>query len=171
MSGWWRRNALALGAVVILAPALAVTVTWNEWAYYYLSRGTFPVTVQPGDSTRYGEATVGPVTARFVHDPAVPPNARVVSVTIRIDPGRPALECLGPTLRELHGRQREWDQAPIELESRRGETRWTSCDPDATGPYTVTADYLVPLDASGPFAVEVESAASIPSFVSAVVEP
>ena len=31
VTGWWRANAVALGALVVLIPATALTMSWNEW--------------------------------------------------------------------------------------------------------------------------------------------
>ena len=171
MTGWWRKNAVALGALAVLIPAVVVSVAWNEWSEYDLNRASRPLAVAPGDSVEYGGATVGPATARFRDDPLAPQGSRVVSVKLRVEPGDPALVCLSPILREADGAARQWSAASYELDRGWDADRPTSCVAEATAPYTMDIDYLVPLDASGPFTVELDSVDSWPEFVSAVVEP
>ncbi|WP_194410333.1 hypothetical protein [Microbacterium cremeum] len=168
MTGWWRSNAIALGALVVLVPAAVVTMSWNEWAG--LRQATEPISVASGESVRYADALVGPVAAEFTRLPQAPQDARVVTVTVPIDPGDPAIACSPFVLREVGGARREW--APRSDLGREWDSdRKTYCDDEATAPYEVELDYLVPEDASGPFTVEFGSAGSYPEFVSAVVTP
>ena len=170
MSGWWRSNAIALGALVVLVPAAALTMSWNEWAGIRANSATEPIAVAPGDSTRYAGAMVGPATAEFTELPLAPQDGRVVSVTVRIDPGDAALACLKPVLREIDGERRQWSTRD-DLGRDWDPDRWSFCNDEATAPYDLELDYLVPADASGPFSVELESAVAWPEFVSAVVAP
>lgn len=171
MTGWWRANAMSLGVLAVLVPGVVLSVAWNEWSEYYGSRASRPLTVAPGDSVEYGGATVGPATARFRDDPLAPDGARVVSVRIRVDPSDPGLSCMSPVLRETDGSRRQWDAASYELDRGWDVNRPTSCVAEATSPYTMEVDYLVPVDAPGPFTVELDSVDFWPEFVSAVVEP
>lgn len=171
MTGWWRANGVALSALVVLVPAMAIAVGWNEWWNYYSGRGSIPTTIQPGESAAYGGATIGPATGEFTDDPLAPEGTRVVSVRVRVDPGAPPIQCLEPLLRELDGAQRQWNSASYELSRGWDVNRPTSCVADATSPYSLDVDYLVPSDASGPFAVEIESAEVIPEFARVIVEP
>lgn len=170
MTGWWRSNAIALGALVVLVPTAALTMSWNEWSGIRQGTATEPIRVAPGESVRYADALVGPVSAKFTELPLVPQDARVVTVTVPVDPGEPAIACSPFVLKEAHGAGREWtprDDLGREWDSERR----TFCDDEATAPYEVELDYLVPEDASGPFTVEFGSAGSYPEFVSAVVAP
>jgi hypothetical protein len=171
VTGWWRANAVALGALVLLVPVTAAAVGWNEWSGYYSGRASSPVTIQSGESAAYGEATIGPATAQFTEHPLAPEGTRVVSVRVQVDPGDPAIQCIQPALRELEGVRRQWNSASYELDRGWDADRPTSCIADATEPYTLDVDYLVPLDASGPFVVEIESTGLLPEFARVVVTP
>ncbi|MCP2635832.1 hypothetical protein K0817_004525 [Microbacterium sp. HD4P20] len=171
LTGWWRANAAALGVLVLLVPATAAAVGWNEWSSYYSGRASIPIMVQAGESAAYGEATIGPATAEFTEHSLAPSGTRVVSVRVRVDPGDPAIQCFEPPLRELEGLQRQWNSASYELDRSWDVERPTSCIADATTPYTLDVDYLVPLDASGPFVVDIESGGLLPEFARLVVAP
>lgn len=168
MTGWWRSNAIALGALVVVVPAAALTMSWNEWAGS--RQGAVPISVASGESVRYADALVGPVSAEFTGLPLAPQDTQVVTVTVPIDPGDPAIVCSPFVLKEVDGAGREW-MPRSDLGRDWDSDRWTFCDDEATAPYEVELDYLVPEDASGPFAVEFGSAESYPEFVSAVVAP
>jgi hypothetical protein len=170
VTGWWRANALALGALVVLIPAAALAMSWNEWAGIRQGTASEPISLAPGESAEYGGATVGPASAEFTDLPLAPQDARVISVTVRIDPGDPAIACAKPVLREVDGAQRQWN-ARDDLGREWDSDHWDFCDSEATAPYEMEIDYLVPEDASGPFAVEISSAEALPEFVSAVVAP
>ena len=170
MTGWWRANAIALGALVVLIPATAATISWNEWAGIRQATASEPISLAPGESAEYAGASVGPASAEFTDLPLVPQGARVITVTVRIDPGDPAIACPEPVLREVGGAQRQWN-AHDDLGREPSSNRWTFCDSEATAPYDMEIDYLVPDDASGPFTVELSSGTELPAFVSAVVAP
>lgn len=170
VTGWWRSNAVAVGALVVLVPATAVAMSWNEWAVTLRNTPTAPISVAPGESAEYAGATVGPASADFTELPLAPQDARVVTVSLRIDPGDPAIACSKPVLREVDGAQRQWN-ARDDLGREWDSERRAFCDPEATAPYQMEIDYLVPEDASGPFTVELGSVGWYPEFVSAVVAP
>lgn len=170
MTGWWRANAVALGALVILVPATWLIVSWNEWADLDANTARRPLTLEPGASIEYAGATIGPVTGEHADRPLTPEGTRVVTVTVPIDPGAAAFGCSQPTLHEQTGARREWQ--PTEDVGREWDSdRHTLCDSELRTPYMLELDYLVPADASGPFALEVFSSDAGPEFVSAVVEP
>ena len=170
VTGWWRANAVGLGALVVLVPALAATILWNETAPGVANSPTRAIALAPGATTEYAGATVGPVTAEFTELPLQPQSTRVVTVAVEVDPGEEPLACTRPVLREVGGRERQWT-ATSDLGREWDPDRQTLCDSEATAPFTLELDYLVPEDASGPFAVEVGSPAAYPEFVSAVVAP
>jgi hypothetical protein len=168
VTGWWRANAVALGALAVLAPALIGVVAWNEWSKHDVGQSMH---VEAGATAMYSDARIGPAKAEYRDDPLAPAHTRVVSVSLPIDPGDPAITCTPPQLREIGGAGRTWDAASYELDRGWDAQRPTSCVAEATEPYTMVIDYIVPEGASGVFAVELESAESWPVSVSAVVEP
>ena len=89
MTGWWRSNAIALGALVVLVPAAALTMSWNEWAEIRQSTATEPIRVEPGDSVRYADAVVGPVSAEFTE---LCPASSVVMVRSCVHPSPSRVE-------------------------------------------------------------------------------
>lgn len=168
MTGWWRTNAVALGALVVLVPSLFGVIAWNEWSKYDTGQVT---PIEAGDSATYAGATIGPASAEYRQDPLAPQDTQVVSVQLRIDPGEPALLCPEPHLREIGGAGRTWQAASYELDRGWDAEHPTSCVAEATRPYTMVIDYIVPEGASGVFAVELSSFDVPLDFVSAVVEP
>jgi hypothetical protein len=170
VSGWWRTNRVALIALLVLVPALVVTVAWTQWSYFDEFRASRPVLVQPGDTVRYAEATVGPVSADWGDTAKAPKGTRVVVVQVPVEPGHPAIACASPLLRET-ATGRTWDAATYDLSWESDDDHPTYCPSDATKPYVLSVGYIVPDDASGPFTVDLDSADSWPSFVSAVVTP
>lgn len=171
MTGWWRQNAVALGALALLVPALGATVVWNEWSQSSAGALDAPVVVEPGDEARYGDALLGPAEAEFVEDPLAPADARVLRVRIDVDPGDPALPCAEPILRELDGAHREWWADTDELSTDWDPQFPASCSSEATGPYTLDARWVIPLDATGPFGVDLVSTELWPENLRFVVEP
>lgn len=170
MTGWWRSNALALGALVVLVPATYAALTWNEWSPVLQNSGSQAITLQPGDEVEYAGATIGPASAEFTELPDMPAHSRVVTVTLHIDPGDPPIACDKPQLRELGGSGRTWNLRE-DLGRDWNPDLKTFCDREVEQPYELLIDYLVPDDASGPFVVELKSVEGWPQFVSAVVEP
>ncbi|MFB7894458.1 hypothetical protein ACFC1I_19805 [Microbacterium sp. NPDC056044] len=170
VTGWWRSNALGLGALIVLVPALAVTIWWNETAPGVANSPTRAIALAPGAATEYAGAVVGPVAAEFADLPLALQETRVVTVAVEVDPGAAPFACTQPVLREVGGRERQWNAAS-DLGREWDPDRQTLCDPEATAPFTLELDYLVPEDASGPFVLEVASPDAYPEFVSAVVEP
>jgi hypothetical protein len=169
--GWWRRNAIPLAVAAVLLPVTAGVVAFNEWSEWDLGHGTKPVTVDPGESARYAGATIGPARAELSTDPAAPAGTRVVSATVLVAPGDDPLGCQSPRLRELNGAGRQWDEASFALETDFDADRLTFCDPERPYRYSLTLDYLVPEDATGPFAIELESPDALPQYLRLVVEP
>jgi hypothetical protein len=171
MSGWWRRNAIPLVVAAVLLPATAGVVAFNEWSEFDLGHGTKPVTVDPGESTAYAGATIGPARAEFSDDPAAPSGTRVVSAIVLVAPGDDPISCQSPRLRELGGAGRQWDEASFELDTDFDADRLTFCDPERPYRYSLTLHYLVPADAAGPFAIELESGDELPQYVRLVIAP
>jgi hypothetical protein len=169
--GWWRRNAVALVALVVLVPVAVGVIAANEWSDWGLGHPTKATTVDAGDSTIYGGATIGPASAEFTEDAGIPSGTRVVHATVLITPADEPISCLSPLLRETGGAQRQWDEASFELDRDYDPSLKTSCDTELRIRYSLTLDDLVPADATGPFALELSTGDALPLFVWLVVEP
>lgn len=170
--GWWRRNALALGVLVVLVPGTAATIAFTSWGEWGAAHPTRPITVPLGETVSFAGATIGEANAVFDHDVDGTPNgARVVAVTLEIDPQGRELSCASPTLREVGGSQRQWGEASFDLDRPYDPDRVGYCDPDTVTAYTLSVDYLVPEDASGPFALEFSTSVALPEYLRIVVEP
>jgi hypothetical protein len=170
MTGWWRANAVALGAIAVLVPATYAAMAWNEWSDTLQGNPTQPIMLQSGDSTEYLGATIGPVTARYSELPDAPKGTKVITAEIRIDPRDSELSCKTPELHETGGRERQWS-ADTDLGREWDSELFTGCDSEQTEPYTVTVDYVVADDVSGPLSVWIAGAPALPVYVSAVIEP
>lgn len=169
---WWRRNAVALGAVAVLLPLTAVVIGGSEWWLVNQSRPVLPHTVPVGASADWAGMAWGPATATELPADAgseLPAGARVIVVEVPVDPGGDPVACGTPMLRELSGAQRQWSDATAEVDW--DYDRPTGCVSDADGPYTVAAPFLVPDDAVGPFGVELTVVDRLPGFLRLVVAP
>ncbi len=169
---WWRRNVLSLVALCVLLPVTFGVVAVNEWSRWDVGHPTKPVAVGPGESTEYDAATIGPATAEFVDgDDSAPEGTRIVRASVAVAPGDEPIACITPLLRETEGAQRQWNEASAELDREYDPDLRTYCDSEGTDQYSLTLEYLVPEDATGPFAIEVAAPAELPHFVRLVVEP
>lgn len=169
MTGWWRRNAVALVALGVLLPATVAAIAVQEWGE--ITGATQPVLVDAGESLEYVGAVVGPARAEFVEDDAAPSGAKILSVTVEVDPDPAApIACVTPRLRELGGLGRQWSERSYEL-GRSLDEDLTTCASDAASPYRMVLDYVVPDDADGPFTVEVDSFEGWPVQVRLLVDP
>ena len=170
-AGWWRRNAISLAAVALLLPLTVGVIAVNEWSAYDLGNTTQPISVPAGESAAYAGATVGPARAAFADDPAAPSGTHVVRATVLLAPGREPISCVSPLLRESGGAGRQWSEASLELERDYDPMLKSSCDSELPIRYSLTLDYLVPDDATGPFLIELYTSDELPRFVSLLVEP
>lgn len=160
---WWRSNAIALIALVVLVPATVGAIAWQEWRTYYEGRHWQTTAVAAGATIELGGATVGP--AALVEVPAeagveTPGNGRALAAQLTVVPGEQPVTCARPRLVELGtGRTWEGDYAPL------GWNGEASCY-EATAPVFLNVPFVVPADA-GPFAVEIEilhDGPELPSF-------
>jgi len=166
--GWWRRNALPLGLIVVLAPVTAAAISLNAWQDLDSVHRT---AVAVGDDVAYGGADVGPVRARFDALEGIPRGSRVVAVEIDVDPHGAAYPCSAPKLIETGGKHREWQDATLSLDRPYDPDRVTYCDSELTAPFTLSFDYLVPGDASGPFELEFASSNAVPDVLRLAIAP
>jgi hypothetical protein len=165
---WWRRNAVALAIVVVIAPITAAAISLNAWRDI---NAVQRITVAEGDHVAYADAEVGPLRARFDDLEGIPRETRVVAVEIDIDPDGEAFSCNSPTLIETTGAHREWRDSTTSIDRPYDPDRVTYCDRELTGPYTVEFDYLVPDDAVGPFELEFSSPDAAPDVLRLTLSP
>jgi hypothetical protein len=169
--GWWRTNAVWLVAIAVLVPVTVGVIAVNEWSSYDLGHATKPISVDPGDSTRYDGTRIGPASAEFTDAPGAPDGTRVVSATVLVTPGDEPISCVSPVLREAGGAGRQWSEASFDLEREYDPALKTSCDSALPIRYSLTLQYLVPEDATGPFVIELSASDAYPQYVSLRIEP
>ncbi len=177
---WWRRNALALVAVVLLLPLTAVVVGGNEWLDRNVGRPVFPDTRTAGEEPAFGGILFGPVeldeTYVVPDGISVPAASRVVVARVRVDRLGTTRPCSVPLLTELDS-GREWSSASSEV-------GWRSVQPplcpselfvpvDPSGKPTSTIEgrfwievpFLIPRDADGPFGIDIVVADELPGYL------
>lgn len=168
---WWKRNRVPLAVVAILAPATIISVGWHEWIDYFSGRPVFAEEPGSDGTLDYAGSEFGPVSATVL-DPAslgAPATTKVVSVRMPVTPvDEVGASCLPPVLSE-QGRKRQWNEQSHRLE---GLGRLTiSCQADATAdPYIMDLHYVLPVDATGWFAIEVSSPNTLPGYASFPIE-
>jgi len=151
--GWLRRNALALGALAVVLPIAATTIGSNEWATANAYLPFAPIDVAEGDSVELYDTEFGPARLREptaseeIAAAEAPAGARAVVLEFDVGAGDAALSC-SVTLREAEGERRAW----LPTGSR------SACpyDDESSLPFTASAAFLLPSDASGPFIADVE---------------
>ncbi len=169
--GWWRRNAVALAAIAVLAPATALIIGGAEWWTYNSGRPVIPVTVEATEPTMFAGAEFGPATVVVDEAAAdLPAGSRVLVVSVPVDAGSTGVACLRPELRELSGAQRQWSDAVFTIDWEAAERRPTSCLSDLTGGYVLTVPFLVPDDVSGRLGVDIAIGDQLPRFLRLVVD-
>lgn len=142
---WWRRNAVALIALVILVPT-------GVWAFDQIEGGlarSAQHTVAPGESIRVGDWTFAPPTIESV-DPAevgAPAGSDPVMVRVSVTPGRDDVLCDRPGLVDP-ATGREWATS-FGLEAPSGADDIGSCSPDSPEPVDLATLILLPADGAG----------------------
>jgi len=180
--GWWRRNALALGALAVLLPATIGGIGWWEWKYAYPDSSQPVWAVEPGKSgtTELQGATWGPVQAKEITDPEgldMPKGAKLILVGVLVTPtSTKAPGCEDPVLVQKSTGHR-WQSARTELglswNKDEPETCITSPEEGAqkVEPYKLILPYVVPADVEGPFSVDVRPRLAGARFVRFTVDP
>ncbi len=180
MSGGWRRNLVALAALVVLVPATVGIVLQQERTETANAFGEFPVTGAPGEALTVDGVVLGPAEGTL-RGPGtvpsdVPADTRVLVVTLPVDVGAgegaggstgaegAGLGCLSPILREAGGLGRDWTESSFELGYGffGDDERLTSCPYDDVRRFELTLSYLIPEDATGPFVVDLVWADLLP---------
>lgn len=161
---WWRRNAVALVALVVLVPLTAGAMAWQEWRTAFGATHWRSVPVEAGGSIELGGASIGPAALVAVPTDAgveVPADGRALAAQVTVVPGDEPVSCARPRLVEL-GSGRSWEAEPSPFDWQ-GEP---SCF-DATSPVLLNVPFAVPTDA-GPFAIDLEilhDGAELPRFL------
>ncbi|MDR6866804.1 hypothetical protein J2Y69_001403 [Microbacterium resistens] len=179
--GWWRRNAIALGAVAVLAPMTIAAVGGYEWYENVFSGpASVPVDADPsGDGTiDIGGAIWGPAKGVVVTDTQgldLPEGTVLIGVTIPVEPQHPRAEgepayCMAPRLVEQRS-GREWLQVRAELGLPYLAEEPYDCTLQEGDPFQLVIPYVVPADAEGPFWVEVPVPSADPSFARFSIDP
>ena len=175
--GWWRRNALALGAIAVLVPLTAVAIGWREWIAVYdaATQRTHAVDADDDGTATLDGATWGPVKSGVFtadDDLPVPDGAKVIAVKVPVDVADldDPVSCPAPVLVEQSS-GRQWSEASTALELGYDPDAPLTCISDPTGPYELLVPFIVPVDAEGPFWVEVAPYDTAPAFVRFSIDP
>lgn len=183
MTGWWRRNRLALIALAVLVPLATATLVGVAWSRYYLYEPTIPQDPGEDGTVELADTTWGPVRAKDLTDVGellAPSDSRVIAVAVPVDPHGESPSCSSPTLVE-QSTGRRWEEMTDELGvPSSADDESTFCmmpeddengDPGPVVPYEIVVGYIVPEDAAGPFWVEISVVDDLPSFIRFSVEP
>lgn len=147
---WWRANAAALGALVLLVPA-------SVFAFDALEFGAVrnaSHSVDAAATTTVGDWTIGPA-AITPADPAevgAPSGSQPVVVTVEVTPGQDEVTCQQPSLIDPAS-DRRWRTA-FDLDWTAADGQQTFCPSDLRGPYQVATIVLLPDIAGGDRIVE-----------------
>lgn len=150
VSGWWRRNALALGALVVLIPASAFAFDQTVMTQVRNPERT----VDAGASTTVGDWTFGPVTlSPMGADADVPAGANAVRATVRVDPGRDAVSCRSAGVSEP-ATDRLWIEAGLSDGQEDADTEWSYCPSDSMGSFDVVGTFVLGDDVGDDLVIE-----------------
>lgn len=158
--GWWRRNRIALLAIVVLLPVIGIGTWLYQWQIGFSMKPAQTAVVAKADSTvDLNGATWGPIQAGEARDVTgldVPEDTRVIISIIPVDPDADEVHCEAPRLvQQSTGRQ--WKPLRSELGVPYVTEEYERCNPGLAEPYQLVVAFVVPDDASGPFWVDVTS--------------
>ncbi|MGN7861880.1 hypothetical protein ACTJI8_14965 [Microbacterium sp. 22303] len=180
--GWWRSNALALCALVMLLPATVLGVGWWQWKHAFPDSGQPVWSVEPGASgtAELRGATWGPVQAKEITDTGgldMPKDAKLILVGIPVTPtSDDAPGCWSPKLvQQSTGRVWLSERTELGLLWNKDEPDTCVTSPDdgkkRVGPYKLILPYVVPTDTEGPFWVDLQPFHANAEFVRFSVDP
>lgn len=158
MSTWWRKQRIALIALLAAAAAVVGVHVWFD----VLPSSTAAASVV---DARDGAAEVA--GQRFTLDSArgdefeAPSGSRTLSIRIESSGGTDATTCGPFTLAEVRG-DRVWTNArsALDVPFEAGESY---CQ-EGSGPYVILAVFLLPDDADGPFVLEIPGDGEVARF-------
>lgn len=181
MTGWLRKNAIALAAVVVLAPATIGVTVANDWGTYLSERPSQPVEVGVGHSASFAgtDWQVGSVE-RFTpnSDEAVeaeiPSGTHLVAVTVQVSPelSDEASRSSGCTVRlgeysdTGSTETRSWGAEGFSpLHSDFVDSIESGCNSELNTDYRFTSYFVVPQDAGDNLGLQVQVADELPHFL------
>lgn len=155
-AGWWRRNALALGALAILIPT-------GVWAFDTIEFGSVrnaQHSVPVGADALVGDWTfaVPEITPVDPEEVGAPSASDPVVVRVRVTPGSDEVMCVVPVLIDPQTGREWWPN--YSLDWTRADDELTYCpspiDDDGVSavPFDLTALVLLPADAPDRLLVE-----------------
>lgn len=149
--GWWRRNALALGALVVLVPA--ALLAYDQFGFGDVRNPSLSAAanelVTVGDA-QIGQATITPLDPEEV---GAPTGTAPVLVSLHIIPGDDALTCLGTTVTEP-STGRTWRTELLTIGWRPDSSQTSSCHVRSAEPFDVSFPVLLADDATGDLVVQ-----------------
>jgi hypothetical protein len=157
MTGWWRRQRVALAALVVAAAAVVGVHVWLD----VLPASGGPSMIEAADGTAdVAGQTLELGTARWDEFEA-PEDSRTLSIRIDAGGGPDSTTCGQPTLAEVEG-ERVWSNArsALEVPYDAGESACLA----GSGPYVILAVFLLPEDADGPFVLDIAGDGEIVRF-------
>lgn len=168
---WWRRNWLALVALIVLLPATLLVVAGTEWRDYFVRPYSEPVFADEDGIVEFAGNTWGPADVRTLKDSTglnLPDGAKVIVGLVPVvedTPGDAAPTCDSPILvSQRDGRQWTEMRNRLGLEDLASEP--TRCDAEVDGePYRILAPFVVPEDVEGPFWLDVRVAGQETEFI------
>lgn len=162
MTSWWRRQRVAVTALLVAAAAVVAVHVWLD----VLPTATGdPRTIEAVDGTaEIAGQTLSVASARWDEFEA-PGGSRTLSIRIDSGGGSEATTCGLFTLAEAEG-DRVWSNArsALDVPFEAGESY---CQ-EASGPYALLAVFVLPDDADGPFVLEIPGDGEVARFA---VEP
>lgn len=179
-TSWWRRNALALGALVALLPVTVAVIAGTEWRDFFFERPySEPVYADEDGVVEFAGNEWGPADIKGVIDSSglnVPEGTKVLVGIIPVDegavtPGESPTLCIPPILvSQKDGR--EWTEMRTRLGLPMLGSEPTDCTPEVAGePYQILAPFVVPEDVEGPFWLDVRVSGQKSEFVRFSVDP
>ena len=129
MSGWWRRNRIALAALAVLLPITAATLVGVAWARYYAYEPTIPRDPGTDGTVELADADWGPVRAKDLtggEGLIAPADSRVIGVAVPVDPHGEPPRCSSPTLVE-QSTGRRWEHMTYDLGFEYSSDEHTFC--------------------------------------------
>ena len=171
--GWWRRNAVALAAAVVLLVAVVGITSAKEWTDYFSGRPTQEIRVAVAEEATFAGATwqLENVLAGTSDDvDQIPDGTTMVVVRVDVTPEGGVAEAPTCMLRLIErggdAGDREWNtaaQRPIDYRTTDGFTSY--CAADATEPYSLEVPFVIPTGATGEFSLVIEVAQGLPQFL------
>lgn len=148
-AGWWRRNAVALGALVVLIPVGAWAFDTIEFGAVRNAQRSVPL----GTETAIGDWTFAPpeITSVSPGDVGAPSGTDPVVVRIAVTPGDDEVACSAPLLIDPETGREWWPARDLGWSSADDERN--SCPPPvdddglSASAFDLTALVLLPADA------------------------